>query len=84
MERPAAADRFQQLFRAWVESPDKRAMVLVLRDEGTPSEAPRGVLKRFDLSECSPKSWKIFALDDNGTVVQLEEMVVIVEWFEEA
>ena len=79
--RPAAKDRFQELMRGWVESPDNRTALLVLRAEGAPTDEPRGELKRWNLIDCFPKSWKVSSGDDNAIT---EEFVVIIEWFEEA
>ena len=82
--RVAAKDRFQELFRGWVESPDKRALLLVARDEGSPTVEPRGELKRWNLIDAFPKSWKVSSLDGKGNDAPTEELVVIIEWFEEA
>jgi hypothetical protein len=82
--RPAAKDRFQELFRRWVESPDRRNSVLVIRDEGSPIHEPRGELKRWNLYDCFPKSWKVSSLDGKGNDAIIEELVVVIEWFEEA
>ncbi len=46
---------------------------------GGPSE-----IKRWNCFECFPKSWKRSSLDGKGNDVLTEEMVIVIEWFEEA
>jgi hypothetical protein len=82
--RPAAKDRFQELFRGWLESPDKRTALLVVRDEGSPIDEPRGELKRWNLLDAFPKSWKVSSADGKDNDALTEELVVIIEWIEEA
>ncbi len=41
-------------------------------------------VKRWDLFECWPKSWKISSPDGEGNDVLTEEMVLVIEWFQEA
>jgi hypothetical protein len=36
------------------------------------------------LIDAFPKSWKVSALDGKGNDAHTEELVVIIEWFEEA
>jgi hypothetical protein len=82
--RKSAKDRFQELFRGWVESPDRRHSVLVIRDPGSSTDLPRGELKRWKFYDCFPKSWKVSSLDSKGDDAITEELVVVIEWFEEA
>ena len=42
------------------------------------------VIKRWNCFECFPKSWKISSLEGKGNDVLTEEMVICIEWFEEA
>ena len=41
-------------------------------------------IKRWNLFECFPKSWKISSLDGKGNDVLTEEIVIVIERFEEA
>ncbi len=41
-------------------------------------------LKRWICHECFPKSWKVSSLDDKGNAVLTEEVVIAIEYFEEA
>ena len=43
-------------------------------------------LKRWNCFECFPKSWKLspLSMDGKGNDVITEEMVIVIEWFEEA
>ncbi|MFC2038767.1 phage tail protein [Chloroflexota bacterium] len=41
-------------------------------------------LKRWNCFECFPESWKLSSLDGKGNDVLTEEIVIVIEWFEEA
>jgi phage tail-like protein len=41
-------------------------------------------IKRWNCYECFPKSWKISSLDGKGNDAMTEELVFVLEWFEEA
>jgi len=55
----------------------RKNMSIVLLEQG--EEA-----KRWNCFECFPKSWKLSSLDGKGNDVMTEEMVIVIEWFEEA
>lgn len=40
-------------------------------------------IKRWNCYECFPKSWKMSSLDGKGNDVLTEELVFVLEWFEE-
>jgi len=41
-------------------------------------------IKRWNCFECFPRSWKLISLDGKGNDVLTEEIVIVIEWFEEA
>ena len=41
-------------------------------------------LNRWNCFECFPKSWKMSSMDGKGNDVLTEEVVIVIEWFEEA
>ncbi len=41
-------------------------------------------IKRWNCFECFPKSWKMSSMDGKGNDVLAEEIVIVIEWFEEA
>jgi len=61
----------------------RKTVAIVLHDNS--KQAGRDAeIKRWNCFECFPKSWKMSALDGKGNDVLTEEMVVCIEWFEEA
>lgn len=61
----------------------RKNMSIVLHDNSDPTGGEAEV-QRWNLLECFPKSWKMSSLDGKGNDVLTEEVVVVVEWFEEA
>jgi phage tail-like protein len=61
----------------------RKNMSIVLCDNSNPSEGSSEI-KRWNCFECFPKSWKMASLDGKGNDVLTEEVVVVIEWFEEA
>ena len=41
-------------------------------------------IKRWNCFQAFPKSWELSTLDSEGNDVLVEEMVIVIEWFEEA
>lgn len=41
-------------------------------------------INRWNCFECFPRSWKLSSLDGKGNDVLVEEIVIVIEWFEEA
>lgn len=60
----------------------RKNMSIILHDNSTPG-APSEV-KRWNLFETFPKQWKLSTLDGKGNDVLTEELVIVIEWFEEA
>lgn len=60
----------------------RKDMSIVLHDNTDPDQG--GEIKRWNCFECFPKSWKMSSLDGKGNDVLTEEMVIVIEWFEEA
>jgi phage tail-like protein len=58
---------------------DRKSMSIILHDNTADGE-----IKRWNCFECFPKSWKMSSLDGKGNDVLTEEMVVVIEYFEEA
>jgi phage tail-like protein len=54
----------------------RKNMSIVLRDNAGTD------IKRWNLFECFPKSWKMGSFDGKGNDVLTEEIVVVTEWFE--
>jgi len=61
----------------------RKSMSIVLSDNAKPGEGDSEV-KRWNCFECFPKSWKMSALDGKGNDILTEEMVIAIEYFEEA
>lgn len=59
----------------------RKEMSIILCDNAMPDG---GEIKRWNCFECFPKSWKMSSLDGKGNDVLTEEMVIVIEWFEEA
>jgi len=57
----------------------RKNMSIILSDNSASGE-----VKRWNFFECFPKSWKLSTLDGKGNDVLTEEIVIVVEWFEEA
>lgn len=57
----------------------QRKQVSVVLDDNIGTE-----IKRWNCFECFPKSWKMSSMDGKGNDVLTEEMVICIEWFEEA
>jgi len=62
---------------------ERKNMSIILCDNSKPEDGGSEI-KRWNCFECFPKSWKVSALDGKGNDVLTEEMVVVIEWFEEA
>lgn len=60
----------------------RKAMSIVLHDNSDPGAG--GAIKRWNCHQCFPKSWKMSSLDGKGNDVLTEEMVIVIEYFEEA
>jgi phage tail-like protein len=61
----------------------RKNMSIVLCDNTNPTDGGSEI-KRWNCFECFPKSWKMSSLDGKGNDVLTEEVVVVVEYFEEA
>jgi phage tail-like protein len=61
---------------------ERKSMSIILHDNAKTTDGASEV-KRWNCFECFPKSWKISSLDGKGNDVITEEMVVVIEWFEE-
>lgn len=61
----------------------RRNVAIVLVDNSKVASS-NAELKRWNCFECFPKSWKISSLDGKGNDVLTEELVIAIEWFEEA
>jgi phage tail-like protein len=75
--------------RDWIEQArlgkgnyTRKDMSIVLCDNRDPKQD--AAIKRWNLFECFPKSWKISGLDGKGNDILTEEIVIAYEWFEEA
>jgi len=60
----------------------RKSMSVVLHDNSDPEAG--GEIKRWNCQQCFPKSWKMSSLDGKGNDVLTEEMVITIEYFEEA
>jgi phage tail-like protein len=60
----------------------RKAMSIVLHNNADPGSG--GDIKRWNCHQCFPKSWKMSSLDGKGNDVLTEEMVIVIEYFEEA
>ena len=60
----------------------RKAMSIVLHDNSDPGAG--GAIKRWNCHQCFPKSWKMSSLDGKGNDVLTEEIVIAIEYFEEA
>ncbi len=72
----------------WIEAArlgdqTRKTVSVIMFDNSDPSSAGRNEIKRWNCFECFPKSWKMSSLDGKGNDVLTEEMVIVVEWFEE-
>lgn len=68
----------------WIEEArfgnlQQKSVSIVLINKATGDE-----VKRWNCFGCFPKSWKVSGLDGKGNDVLTEEMVIVIEWFEEA
>ncbi|MFC1873688.1 phage tail protein [Chloroflexota bacterium] len=75
----------ESILNDWIEAArfgngeyTRKNMSVVLTDQSGQE------IKRWNFFECFPKSWKLSSLDSKGNDVLTEEIVIIVEWFEEA
>ncbi len=60
----------------------RKNMSIILIDKTPPWD--NGVeIKRWNCYGCFPRSWKLSALDNVNNAVLTEEMVIVIEWFEE-
>ncbi len=60
----------------------RKNMSIILIDKTPPWD--KGVeIKRWNCYECFPRSWTLSALDNVNNAVLTEEMVIVIEWFEE-
>lgn len=57
----------------------RKTMSIVMYDNA--SATP---IKTWNCYGCFPKSWKLSSLDGKGNDVLTEEVVIVIEWFEEA
>jgi len=60
-----------------------RKNMSIILYEGS-QDSPATEIKRWNCFECFPKSWKISSMDAKGNDVLTEEVVIVIEWFEEA
>jgi len=58
----------------------RKVVSIVLIDKAQSGEE----IKRWNCFECFPKSWKVSSLDGKGNDVLTEEVVIVIEYFEEA
>ena len=56
----------------------RKTVAIVLQD------SKENEIKRWNLFETFPRSWKMSSLDGKGNDILTEEMVIVIEWFEEA
>ena len=61
---------------------ERKAVSVVLHDNSNPTDG--GEIKRWNCQQCFPKSWKMSSLDGKGNDVLTEEIVIAIEYFEEA
>jgi phage tail-like protein len=78
-----ALNSWIQLARIGSGQYQRKTMSIVLHSNKMANDAPAEI-KRWNCFECFPKSWKISSLDGKGNDVVTEEMVVAIEWFEDA
>lgn len=57
----------------------RSTMSIVLLNADTGAE-----VKRYNCHECWPIKWKLSGLEEGGPAVLTEELVIAIEWFEEA
>jgi phage tail-like protein len=63
----------------------RKGMAITLHDNAKQNASDTDhVIKSWSCYECFPKSWKMSALDGKGNDILTEEMVICIEWFEEA
>ncbi len=71
----------------WIEAArlgdQTRKSVSITMFDNTDPSGNGSEVKRWNCFECFPKSWKVSSLDGKGNDVMTEEMVIVVEWFEE-
>jgi len=60
----------------------RKNVSIILQDNNDSSA--NGEIKRWNCFECFPKSWKVSSLDGKGNDVLTEEIVIVIEYFEEA
>ena len=63
---------------------ERKTVSIILEDSSGPTSATSEGIKRWNLFEAFPKSWKLAPLDGKGNDVLTEELVIVIEWFEEA
>jgi phage tail-like protein len=70
----------------WIEAArlgiQERKTVSIILDDNSNPDSFSG--KRWNLFEAFPKSWKLSTLDGKGNDLVTEELVIAIEWFEEA
>jgi len=59
----------------------RKSVSVIMYDNTDPKGSE---VKRWNCFECFPKSWKMSSLDGKGNDVLTEEVVIVIEWFEEA
>ena len=71
----------------WIESArlgngsyERKNVSIILEDNSGPTSGTG--IKRWNLFEAFPKSWKLAPLDGKGNDVLTEEIVIVIEWFE--
>jgi phage tail-like protein len=72
---------FESWIRGMLEDPNKvprKNLSLVVLDDGL------NEVKRYNLHNCWPSSWRMSSLDGTANEVLVEEVVVTIEYFEEA
>ena len=62
----------------------KNVSIILEGNSGPTSGSGTSEIKRWNLFEAFPKSWKLAPLDGKGNDVLTEEIVIVIEWFEEA
>ena len=67
-----------EAYRVRKSDQTRKNMSIVLCDKSNAE------IKRWNCFECFPKSWELASLDGKGNDVLTEEMVIVIEWFEEA
>jgi phage tail-like protein len=60
----------------------RKSMSIILHDNTDPVAG--GAIKTWNCHQCFPKSWKMSSLDGKGNDVLTEEIVIAIEYFEEA